>query len=63
MNIHTLWFCQDCTVAHCNGDYSGMSDSRALRVDKGLSQLSRDYPLITLDVHDAATALTKSARP
>ena len=37
----TLWFCQDCTIAECNGDYSGMEDARAAEVAAGLSALSQ----------------------
>lgn len=29
-----VWFCDDCTIAEANGDYSGMSDERALEVSK-----------------------------
>jgi hypothetical protein len=35
-----LWFCQDCEIAECNGDYSGMDDARAVEVTAGFITLT-----------------------
>jgi hypothetical protein len=35
-----LWFCVDCTIVACNGDYSGIdSDERVAEVNAGLERL------------------------
>jgi hypothetical protein len=34
-----LWFCEDCTIAAVNDDYSGMADETAARVQRGLESL------------------------
>ncbi len=35
-----VWFCEDCTIAEVNGDYSGMSDERAKEVSDAFDALS-----------------------
>lgn len=37
-NIH---LCHDCMIAESNGDYSGMSDSRAAEVSSGFDRLTK----------------------
>jgi hypothetical protein len=35
-----LWFCVDCTIVACNGDYSGIdSDERVAEVNAGFDAL------------------------
>lgn len=37
-----LWLCDDCTIAECNGDYSGMDDETATRVEQALDKLHKE---------------------
>lgn len=39
-----VWFCDDCTIAEVNGDYSGMTDERALEVAKAFEELPSRVP-------------------
>lgn len=39
-----VWFCDDCTIAEVNGDYSGMTDERAAEVAKALDELPGRVP-------------------
>lgn len=38
-----LWFCQDCTIAECNGDYTGMDDQTEAAVTAGFAVLGEAY--------------------
>lgn len=39
-----VWFCDDCTIAEVNGDYSGMTDERATEVSKAFEELPDRVP-------------------
>lgn len=41
MEYFELWFCQDCTIAECNGDYSGMNEATEREVRAGLAELCK----------------------
>jgi hypothetical protein len=43
-----LWFCDDCLIAACNGDFTGMDDDRAKEVQNALGQL-KGYPAPDFD--------------
>lgn len=52
MSIGTLltdeaWLCEDCTIAECNGDYSGMDDKRQAEVEAAFESLSKDNIICT----------------
>lgn len=36
----TVWYCQDCAIAECNGDYSGMSDEVQAEVQSGAGRMA-----------------------
>ena len=37
--IGEFWLCEDCTIAECNGDFSGMDEETQKRVDQGFDSL------------------------
>lgn len=39
IEIDGLMFCDDCMIAACNDDYSGMNDERAREVSASLSEM------------------------
>lgn len=41
------WFCDDCTIAECNGDYTGMDEDRQKEVEAGFATLAKSGTLLT----------------
>lgn len=50
-----LWLCDDCTIAQCNDDYTGMTEELAEFIQEALARMAVDGNLAAnFDWHDGA---------